>query len=547
MSILDEVRENFRFMVSEVTSQVEMTQSFTQDPSRQLVEKIFSGDDYIDTLKSLIEEKTFEMLMATEPVNKRQVAMLRALNTITSNLERIADFAVNIPRQMSHLKDPGFLHGYELAQSFEQIITGLGYIVPAIEKADTGLAFSICQSEFELDNIYAQTFARILDELAAGGESGDLVTTLHIANYLERMGDSLLNIGEAILFAVVGEKMKIHQYRALTDSLASSGVEAPISQMEFESIWGTRSGCRIGTVQRQAMEESRRPVLFKHGNFKKLQQEKNNVARWEDLIPGLPPKIWDFQKNTESRGSVLMEYLPGCTLQDLVINGNETELDNALFFLEETLGRAWYMTKDPSQVNADFINQIRTRAGAVFRMHPEFKTHDLAIGGLSLPSLEALLDKLEKATKELASPLSVLIHGDLNLNNIIYTVERERVHFIDLHRSRMTDYVQDISVFMVSNFRLPIFEKGMRERAARAIDSLFQFSKKFALANGDDTFEARLTLGLARSLFTSTRFEMKRKFANDMYLRSIYLMEKLLSHNCDSWQDFKLPKRALIY
>ena len=108
MSILHEVRENFRFMVSEVTSQVEMTQNFTQDPSRGLVEKIFSGDDYIDTLKSLIEEKTFKMLMATEPVNKRQVAMLRALNTITSNLERIADFAVNIPRQMSHLKNPAF-------------------------------------------------------------------------------------------------------------------------------------------------------------------------------------------------------------------------------------------------------------------------------------------------------------------------------------------------------------------------------------------------------------------------------------------------------
>jgi phosphate uptake regulator len=338
MSALAEVRENFRFMVSEVTSQVEMTQDFTLNPSRELVEKIFSGDDYIDTLKSLIEEKTFEMLMATQPVNKRQVAMLRALNTITSNLERIADFAVNIPRQMSHLKDSSFVQDFHLERAFGEVVSGLGFIVPAVEKADTGLAYKICNSEFELDNMYAETFARILEELAAGGESGDLVTTLHIANYLERMGDSLLNIGEAILFAVVGEKMKIHQYRALSESLATSGEEAPISQIEFESIWGTRSGCRIGTVQRQAMEESRRPVLFKHGNYKKLEQERNNVNRWEDLLPGVPPKIWDFQKTTKTRGSVLMEYLSGCTLQDLVINGSEAEMDSALSELEDTLG-----------------------------------------------------------------------------------------------------------------------------------------------------------------------------------------------------------------
>ncbi len=548
MSILKEVRENFRFMVSEVTSQVEMTHDFTQDPCRGLVEKIFSGDDYIDTLKSLIEEKTFEMLMAVQPVNKRDVAMLRALNTITSNLERIADFAVNIPRQMEHLKNSAFLHDYGLARSFEQVIIGLGCIVPAVEKADTGLAFKICHSEFELDSFYAATFARILDELAAGGESGDLVTTLHIANYLERMGDSLLNIGEAILFAVVGEKMKIHQYRALSNTLASSGVEAPISQVEFESIWGTRSGCRIGTVQRQAMEESRRPVLFKHGNLKKLKEEKDNIARWEKLMPGLPPRIWDFQKTTESRGSVLMEYLAGCTLQDLVINGGETELDNALFLLEETLGRAWSVTKDMNPVSSNFVKQMKARCKAVFRMHPEFKTHDLAIGDLALPSFEALLEKLEAAAGDLKAPLRVLIHGDLNLNNIIYTQDQERVHFIDLHRSRMTDYVQDLSVFMISNYRLPVFEKGMRERAATAIGTMFEFGGKFARTYGDDCFEARLALGLARSLFTSTRFEMKRDFAHDMYLRSIYLIDKLINHQAqDSWQNFKLPRRALIY
>lgn len=289
MSTLDEVRENFRFMVSAVTSQVEQTLRFVQEPSRRVMEKITSGDDYIDTLKSLIEEKIFKLLMAPQSMAKQDVVLLRSMNTITSNLERMADFAVNIPRQMSHLSSSSFVLSYGFEKLFTEVLAGLGNIVAAVEKRDAGLAFRICQCEFNLDGHHKNNFALVLKELEDGGQPCDLVTVLFISNYLERMGDSLLNIGEAILFSVVGEKMKIHQYRALTDSLTTSGVKAPISQVEFESIWGTRSGCRIG-VTREFSEEAARPVLFKHGNYQKLKNEKKNTDIWDRIIPGLPPQ-----------------------------------------------------------------------------------------------------------------------------------------------------------------------------------------------------------------------------------------------------------------
>ena len=111
----------------------------------------------------------------------------------------------------------------------------------------------------------------------------------------------------------------------------------------------------------------------------------------------------------------------------------------------------------------------------------------------------------------------------------------------------MTDYVQDISVFIVSNFRLPVFEKEMRERAATAMQAMFKFGDTFAKTNGDQTYQTRLALGLARSMFTSTRFEMNYKFARDMYLRACYLLEKLLEHQGRPWSEFKLPLRALIH
>jgi len=544
MQHLGSLTENFRFMVTEVTAQVEQTLRFLAEPSRTLVEKISSRDDYIDNLKSLIEDKTF--ILARTEMEKNRVNLLRSINTIAANLERIADFAVNIVRQVDYLTDPKFLLKYEYENLFEEVLKGLERILEALERRELGLAFKICQCEFNLDLFFEVRFKRVLTDLKAGGETGNLITTLFILRYLERMGDSLLNIGEAIIFALVGEKMKIHQYRALRDSLAASGLETPISAVEFESIWGTRSGCRIGTVQEKNQADPTRPVLFKQGNLKKLTKEKENIEKWDQLVPGLPPQVCGFLPDEDENGSILLEYLPGCTLQELLISGEEILMKDALFMVEDTLTYVWRATLNPTPVKISFIDQIRSRMEDVYRLHPGFQTPPARIGDLKVFSFGELLQTAERIERELSAPFSVLIHGDLNLNNIIYQSEGERIHFIDLHRSSQADYLQDVSVFMVSCFRLPIMEQAIRARLNYVILDFYDFAKKFSLEQNDGIFEARLALGLARSFSSSTRFEWNRKFAKKMHLRSVYLLEKLSGHRGQPWEAFKLPEEILV-
>ena len=194
----------------------------------------------------MILDKTYQLLQEGGRLEKKQVHYLRSCNTIASNLERIADFSVNMLRQAEHLTDLKFLNEIDYQALFEEIMTGLENILEALDRRQGWARRSrICQAEFNLDELYAANFNNILAGLRAGGHAGNLVTCLMILHYLERMGDSLLNIGEAIIFALVGERMKIQQYKALTESLSASGLETPISDVEFESIWGTRSGCRI--------------------------------------------------------------------------------------------------------------------------------------------------------------------------------------------------------------------------------------------------------------------------------------------------------------
>lgn len=546
--MIEAVTENLRFMVHEVVGQVELTLQFFAEPSRTLVDKINSRDDYVDTLKSLILDKTYQLLQLSGELDKQKVHLLQSVNTIAANLERIADFSVNILRQAEHLSDLKFLNRFDHQSFFEEILTGLEKIQDALRKRDIGLAFRICQCEFNLDELYASNFNTILSDLRAGGHTGNLITSLMIMHYLERMGDSLLNIGEAIIYALVGEKMKIQQYRALTESLNAVGLETPISDVEFESIWGTRSGCRIGVVGDSSPEEEKaRPVLFKHGNLKKLGKEKENIAIWEKLAPGLPPKVYGFVEGEDGDGSILLEYLPGCTFQELVLTADEDLMKDALYIIQDTIGHVWRSTLRPEPVSAGFVNQVRSRMEAVYRLHPGFNSRPGAIGDLHIHSFGELLHRLDRIEDKLGAPFSLFIHGDMNVNNIIYDSGSERLHFIDLHRSGYSDFVQDVSVFLTSLFRLPVFEPAIRRRLNFVMVDFFEFAQKFAMEQNDALFEARLALGLGRSFFTSTRFELNRRFAKKMYLTSLYLLEKLIQHQDLPWESFELPREVFIY
>ncbi len=107
--------------------------------------------------------------------------------------------------------------------------------------------------------------------------------------------------------------------------------------------------------------------------------------------------------------------------------------------------------------------------------------------------------------------------------------------------------MQDVSVFLVSNFRLPTFGPEARGRLALVTRSFLAWAREFARRNGDDSFEARLALGLARSFFTSTRFEFNQKFARQMFLRAQFLLGGLAAHRGRPWPEFRLPEPVLTY
>lgn len=539
------VHENFRFLVLEVKNQVLATQEILRDQAQSLVSKLFARDDYIDNLKSVIENKCYRLL-GNEKLEKKKVDRLRGVLVATANLERIADFAVNIVGQLQYLEDRDVLEHFGPDPFFTKVVDSLTLVEDAVLDVHMAKALQLCRSEVDIDELYAKVFRSIMDELREGRGPEDLVTSLFVYRYFERMGDSLLNVGEAAIFAAAGEKLKISQYQSLAETLEE--VDLSINDVDYEGIWETRSGARIGTLHSPEGDEGGRWIIFKEGRRQKVLEEKEGLERWEEVMPGLPPKIFGFHEHGDM-ASLLLEYLQGETLQKLVLRAPPERVKAGLTLAFETIATVWTRTLEPKACKAKFVRQLKKRLPDVLKVHPEFSTPHSRVGAMHNLSFDELLDQAAPFDDELSAPFRLLIHGDFNTDNLIINPEQGEVHYIDLHRAKPSDYLQDVSVFIVSNFRLPVRESEPRRRLNAVTLEFFRFARDFAGKNDDETFHARLALGLARSFFTSTRFELNEDFSKTMFLRAVYLLERLVAHRNSGapWGEFRFPDAILVY
>lgn len=538
----DNIEENLRFQLLEVQSQIERTASYINEPSHELLNLILSRDSYIDNLKMNIQRKCFQL--ATGEKDER-LDTLNAVNIVTSNLERIADYCGNIVKQVTYIDNTRILNRYDFTPFFSELISGVSLVHKAVAKGDVKTAISICKIEETIDNLYAEVLNKALKELKSSNHTRSLVTIIFIARYLERMGDSLLNIGEAIISAFLGEQIKIEQLDVLEKSLRDADLNPKISDLTLKAMGETRSGCKIDLVSSNSETDTDTMTIFKEGQPEKLQREKAGVNYWDALMPGITPKIYAHRQEGDT-AALLLEYLNGDTYEEILLNGTAAEFSKAQGALQKTLSSVWAKTRRDEQKPSHFVQQIRDRLDSVYAVHPGFSAKNTTFGDMSLPSFTSLLDEVKNIEKDLFSPFSVLTHGDFNIDNIIFEKASSKIRLIDLHRSTHRDYVQDISVFMISNFRLPVFDAKTRRRINKSISTFYLFSSDEAKRAKDKTFNIRLALGLARSLVTSTRFVLDKDIARDMQLRSRYLMEAVVRAKPQHYTRFKIPEGVII-
>ncbi len=536
--------DNLRFLVDQTLNQLHQADSLLEEFSEKKIDTITSNEDYIDNLKVTIENECFSVIH-NRSLDRRDIDKIRSINVIGTNVERIADYVVNIADQTRYLINFSFLRQFDHGVFVEKIESGLTTVIEVLKTDDLSKALDICKVEYEIDLAYKTYFDRLMEMFQTAEHHEDLITAIFIFRYFERIGDSILNIGEALIFAILGDRIKIRHFEALEQNIANPEFGGDISRITTDPILGSRSGCRISKIKKNEGPDSKEQGIFKEGSREKIHSEYENILKWRSVSEGLPPKVYGYLEK-DDKASMLVECLPGRTFDQVLIDEESRTFEHALKLFIETVFSSWTSTISNNPQPAGYAAQLENRIESVENIHPYFFRDKMEIGDKVIHSTRNLVKTMVEKEADLQPPFSVLIHGDFNLNNVIYNDFGDKMHYIDLYRSRMSDWVQDASVCLVSAFRIPILKGYIRERINFFIHTMYHRFTRFARENGDNSFEARLAFALARSFFTSTRFTYNKKFAKEMFNRSEYLMDKIASYE-GNWQDFRIKDSVLFY
>ncbi|HEO8419650.1 TPA: phosphate signaling complex protein PhoU [Yersinia enterocolitica] len=168
--------------------------------------KVMEEDNDIDNLESEINHFAIWLMAKEQPV-ARDLRVVIGVIKISSEIERVADFAVNIAKATIKIgKTPPLLNLTQLEKMKEISIDMLKKAIKSFIEEDIVLAKEISKLEDEVDDYYLETYKKLTAYLSEHPEeTNQLVQLLFINRYLERTADHITNMAESTGYLIKGK------------------------------------------------------------------------------------------------------------------------------------------------------------------------------------------------------------------------------------------------------------------------------------------------------------------------------------------------------
>ncbi len=199
-------------MASLVEKQIYDSMTALKNQDSELAKNVMKNDDKVDEFQKIIEEKCIKF-MATESPLARDLRSIFTTTKIVTDLERMADYAVDICKIVPRVK--GVKFSDEIAPIWElvEIITNMIKLsIEAYVNGDEKAAYEICDMDDRVDKIYQGMFNIVLKKMGREEEMINQGTQILFASkYLERIGDHVTNICEWIIFSKKGNYVDLNE------------------------------------------------------------------------------------------------------------------------------------------------------------------------------------------------------------------------------------------------------------------------------------------------------------------------------------------------
>ena len=213
-SELNRLRQDILAMATRVEENLGKALTALRTRNPDLANEVRADDKEVDALQLRIEDDTAIIIATQQPV-ARDLREMVTIFKLTSNIERVGDHAVHLARAAKKLTKRGdspFRAQERLEKMAETGQLMLRAAISAYLAQDTAATRAAAAMDNMIDAEHKEITENILKVMKKKPELiKSALQILHTSNQLERLGDHITNICEAVIYMIEGKHEELNE------------------------------------------------------------------------------------------------------------------------------------------------------------------------------------------------------------------------------------------------------------------------------------------------------------------------------------------------
>jgi phosphate transport system protein len=204
-----QLRESLLLMAGRVEQMISSAGRALVARDTDLARATMKQDREVNLAEVEIDEQCLRLLATRQPTGS-DLRFVTLVMKMVTDLERIADLAVNICERAVDLSVGAqvVVHA-DIPRMSEVVESMVKDAIDAFVNEDSPKAWSVIETDDEVDELYHQVFEDLLERMRVDPQSvHQLIHVQSVAKWLERMGDHSTNLAELVIFMVEGRDVR---------------------------------------------------------------------------------------------------------------------------------------------------------------------------------------------------------------------------------------------------------------------------------------------------------------------------------------------------
>ncbi len=209
---LQKLRNELIAMGEKVETAIIDSVAALKDNNLELAEQVIARDVQLNEMEEKIGDMGSNLIALQQPVAKDLRRILIAFK-MASDLERMGDLAVDIAKTVRRINgEPLIKPLVDIPRMAEIVQLMTSESLRAYIDENVDLAYKMAGMDDEVDHLHSQILRELFVFMVDNPKTvNQAILLCFVSRYLERMADHATNIGESVVYLVMGKRPDLNQ------------------------------------------------------------------------------------------------------------------------------------------------------------------------------------------------------------------------------------------------------------------------------------------------------------------------------------------------